>query len=215
MNLTELLARTRRHLSEGGSAVFPDPLITSQLNTSARSLAAQHGLLHQRATVTTTDGVAYLPDVTVGVRRVYHNTGRFYLTPMPAARAPMPGEYTGGGRPYAYVYDPSYGPLTLAVYPTTGSHTLTVDVLSSGTPMADAADQPWDGAWPEFHGLIAWHAAHHLSGQRGATGAAQAVYLQRYQQAMDEMKGAVAMQTLDTLPQRPPSRAPSRRRGWY
>ena len=215
MNLSELTARTRRHLSEGGSAVFTDQMLTSQLNTSARALAGQYGLIHQRTQVTTSGGAATLPDAVVGVRRVWHDARRYALRAIPAAQAPMPGEWPAGGNPEWYVYDPSYGPSTLAVYPTSGSHVLSVDVVSAGTPMTTGEDQPWDGLWPEYHGVIALHAAHHLSGQKGTTGASNAVYLQRYQQAMDEFKSAVAMQSIDTLPQRPSMRAPSRRRGWY
>lgn len=210
MNLTDLTRRTRRHLQEAGTASFQDPEIAEQLNRSARTLAAQHALLTDRITASSVSGTVTLPPEVVSVRRVYANSGRYFLKALPGDAPPMPGEYPMAGRAEYYHHDHRNAG-TLTVLPGSSAD-FTLDVLTAGAPMTAGGDEPWNGQWETWHDLIAYHAADRLSTQRGATGAAQTAWAQRFAQRMDEFKMAVAMMQVDAAPLRIGSPSPRRRR---
>lgn len=214
MNLQELRTRTRKHLAEAGSGLHADPDIDSQLNRSARSIAAERALLKRRATITTDeDGVMLLPTDAVAVTEVYSAQHRTHLMAINPADAPMEG--TGisyGPAPLYYSHDPAWGAAG-QVYPPRVV-TLTVNLLTGGLKMSELTDEPWNGAYEDYHDVIALHAAHMLSGQGGPSAAREAIYLQRYQSRMDEFKSAIAMQQLDQPALRIAGVAPGPRRRW-
>lgn len=214
MQRLELANRVRRHLAESGNGNYSADDITSQLNRSARSLAAERALLKRRVTVTTDeDGVFLLPTDAVTVTEVYSNQHRQHLTAINPADAPHSGETTTyGSYPTYYSFDPAWG-ANGQVYPARVV-TLDVNLLTAGLPMTLDTDVPWNGAYEEYQDVIALHAAHILSGLNGPSAAKETVYLQRYAARMEEFRAAIAMQQLDQPAMRIAGVAPGPRHRW-
>lgn len=215
MNLGELLTRTRKHLAEAGSGLHNDADITAQLNRSARSIAAERALLKRRETITTNEagGVA-LPADAVAVTEVYSAQYRTHLMAINAADAPYEGDTVQYGHaPLYYSFDPAWG-AAAQVYPARPGVALNVSLLTAGLRMTSLTDVPWNGAYEDYHDVIALHAAHLLSGMGGPSAARDAVWMQRYQNRMEEFKAAIAMLQLDQPPMRIVGVAPGPRRRW-
>lgn len=195
MNRQSLSILVRRLMAEAGSAVYTADSINDQLNRSAAALAQQNALFRRRVSLTSdVDGAVSLPSDAVAVINVWSNAGRYHLTAVSPQDAPLPGEPTGSAYSAEYSYDPAWGP-GLTIYPARVLD-LTVDLLVTGPAMGADTTPPWGGQWETYHDVIAMHAAYHLGGWGGGSGAAQQAAMQRYQIRMDEFKAAVAIQTL-------------------
>ena len=189
MNLSELARQVRRHLAEAGTGVYNDDDVTAQVQRSARDLAKQHRLFYRTAALTPdAQGYAALPADFAGLKQVLssgqqlaelrgtHNVYGYSGWSMDPADLDSVGKIR--------IHGTVRGPVALEywAYP----------------PELSGNAEAWNGLYSEYHDLIALHAAHQLSGGSGPSAAKEAIWLQRYQQRLDEFKSALVTERLNT-----------------
>lgn len=208
MNLTDLTRRVRKHLAEAGTGAHNDTDIQEQVRRSARDLARTYHLFKSVATLNVeADGNVTAPDDMAGIVdiRAAHGWDLTLVTPMQFASFPgtwtdpayyWGEEYDTGGK--ILIYGRALSPFVVTYY---------------RYPPDPAADRDaWGGKYPEYHDLIALHAAHQLQGLTGVSAAKDMTWLQRFEQRKDEFRAYLATARLGNTRMQftPTTRFPSR-----
>lgn len=203
MNRLELRGKLRRYLAESGSAQFTDTDLNSELTRSARKLAGQLGLIQKELTGTTdADGRAAFPElvnvigaVRIGGRQAHLNSMGYADVYTYDTRG-----WSATGTPRALIVDEgALGAGVVALWPNPGAgQTLSLYAYTDGGSLTDDTSIPWGGRYDTYHDVIAYHAAHALSANRGASGAAEPTWWQRYQLSLEELRDRGSLGSVST-----------------
>ena len=191
MNLTELTKRARKYLSEAGNGLLDDMTIQAQVLSSGTDLARQWALFKAIGTGVATAGRMTPPSDFLGFTGSPQlNRINLQFADPAQLMSQDPGAYTAtarAGTPRYYYWGTEYftgGDVLL--YPA-GGGTLTF-TYNRRPADPSASVQAWGGAHPEYHDLIALHAAQQLLAHGGATAAKEPIWLQRLEQRKDEFR---------------------------
>jgi hypothetical protein len=200
MNRAEMRRKLRRYLAESGNAQYTDTDMDMELSRSARKLAGQYGLIQKELTATTdVDGRALFPELVnvIGAVRIGGRPMNLSLMGYADVYARDSRGWTATGAPSALVVDEgALGAGVVALWPNPGAgQTITLYAFVDGGSMTTDESIPWGGRYDAYHDVIAYHAAHALAAHRGAAGAAEPAWWQRYQLSLEELKdrGSPAM----------------------
>ena len=191
MNLTELTRRARKYLAEAGNGLLDDPTIQAQVLSSASDLARQWALFKAVGSGTASAGRFTPPADFLGfVQEPKLNRIDLQFADPAQLLDQDLGAYTAnarGGTPRYYYWGTEYATGGDVLLWPAGGGTLTFTY--NRRPADPAANvQAWGGAHPEYHDLIALHAAQQLLAFGGATAAKEPVWLQRFDQRKDEFR---------------------------
>lgn len=216
MNRQQLSRMTRRMLAEAGNSQHDEALdILPQLERSQRSLAREYSLFRSVTSVALSPGAyhftppAGMTGIALPPRIAASGSTLTYMDPSRALLRDV-NAYTSlsqTGLPLAYYWGGDFTtpvPGDVYLWPAVGTSAITLTLSAFMAPTALTADntEAWNGIEPDFHDLIALHAAHQLYGQSGANAAKNPVFLQRFQQRLEEFAGYRAAAQIDNPPLR-------------
>ena len=214
MNRQQLVRMTRRMLAEAGNSQHDETLdVIPQVERSQRDLARQFSLFRSVTGAVLAPGTfhftppAGMTGMAAPPRLAGSNQSLQYRDPGRALVYDV-GAYTAASQtstPQTFYWGSDFAlPVQGDVYlwPAVGPAALAVTLNVFMAPAALSGDtvEAWNGAEPDYHDLIAAHAAHQLYGASGANAAKNPVFLQRFQQRLDEFASYRAASQIDNPP---------------